>query len=128
MNYGGRGIKVCDRWNAKLTPNAFKNFYEDMGPKPGPEYTIERLDNDKDYSPSNCVWAIESLQARNRSNTNKITFNGETMCLKDWAARLGVDRGSIYRRMGKGQSFEEIYRRYTTVGPRRCVALAVEEE
>ena len=58
--YGARGIKVCERWHN------FVNFYADMGPKPSPELTLERKDNDKDYSPDNCKWATQKEQQNNR--------------------------------------------------------------
>ncbi len=62
--YGGRGIKVCDRWLK------FENFFEDMGLKPKPELTLERVNNEKGYSPENCIWATKKVQANNRRNSN----------------------------------------------------------
>lgn len=97
-NYGGRGIKICDRW---LEPNGqgFKNFLEDMGKCPGPSYSIERKDNDGDYCPENCVWATRKEQANNTRRNYYITFEGVTKTLTQWAEETGIHWSTLRRRL-----------------------------
>lgn len=92
-NYGGRGIRMAPEWR-----KSFENFIRDMGP--APEGTsVERLDNDGPYSPENCVWATRQTQARNTRQNVEITYQGETLCMADWASRLGIPYSTIADRV-----------------------------
>lgn len=95
--YFGRGVSVCERW-----ANSFENFIEDMGFPPTDKHTIERENNDLGYSPGNCVWATMAEQGRNRRNSRKITIDGVTKCLSEWALVSPVDYSVIHRRLAKG--------------------------
>lgn len=107
--YGGRGIKVCQRWL-----ESFNNFLEDMGPIPSPGHSIERIDVDGDYEPSNCVWATKAEQANNRSNNNLIEISGRTQTIAQWAHETGVNRTVIFRRLKRGLSGEALIHKGTT--------------
>jgi hypothetical protein len=96
-NYGGRGIKVCERWR-----QSFVAFLEDMGPKPSPKHSLERIDNDGDYEPGNCRWATRVEQSRNRRSTRFIEYQGETLSLAEWADRLGISHAVLLGRLNKG--------------------------
>jgi hypothetical protein len=99
-NYGGNGITVCDRWKS------FENFYADMGPKPSDSHSIERKNVLLGYFPENCKWATPEEQARNKRTTVLLTFQGETMCMKDWATKFGVGASCLRKRLLKGWSLE----------------------
>lgn len=96
-NYGGRGIRVCDRWMN------FENFLDDMGPRP-PGGTLERADNNGAYEPSNCFWADRLHQQNNRRVNRLLTADGETMTCRQWELRLGFRRGTIASRKRLGWS------------------------
>lgn len=96
-NYGGRGIKVCERWREST-----EAFIEDMGRRPSSEHTVERIDNDGDYEPSNCKWLLRTEQARNTRQNVLITIDGVTMCASEWARVHGVDADAIRSRILKG--------------------------
>lgn len=96
-HYKKRGITICDRWNDKN--DGFKNFYTDMGTRPGTEYTLERIDNDKGYSPDNCKWATMAEQTNNRENTIYAIVDGEKDTLANWARRKGLNYMKFYRQV-----------------------------
>jgi len=101
-DYGGRGIRVCDRWRE---PNGqgFLNFLEDMGERPSKDLTIDRHpDKNGNYEPGNCRWATRIEQAQNKRNNVMLTYNGRTQCLTDWANELGMRASGIYYRLKAG--------------------------
>lgn len=102
-NYGGRGIKVCSRWTK------FENFLVDMGKRPSPKHSLDRIDNDKDYCPENCRWATHTQQANNKRNNVKITWRGVTKTLPDWARSLNMPCETLRRRFDLGWSVEKAF-------------------
>ncbi len=97
--YGGRGIRVCERWSGE---DGFSNFLADMGRRPTSRHQIDRRDNDGDYAPENCRWATPSEQARNRRSNRLITAHGRTQCLAAWSEETGLPRSVIARRLDRG--------------------------
>jgi hypothetical protein len=95
-NYGARGIMVCERWN-----QSFANFLLDMGEAP-PESSIERIDNNGNYEPSNCRWATRKEQQRNTRRTQFYELNGETLCVRAWEEKLGLSQGALWHRLRRG--------------------------
>jgi hypothetical protein len=93
-NYGGRGIKVCERWLA-----SFSDFLFDLGPRPSSNHWIERRNNDGDYCPENCEWKTRSEQARNMRKTKLVTFQGRTVPLVTLCEELGLNEKTVRTRM-----------------------------
>jgi hypothetical protein len=103
--YGGRGIKVCERWDS------FDNFIADMGRRPSGDYSIEREDNDGNYEPSNCRWATREEQAYNRTKTILIDYRGAKITTLEASKISGLSTNIVKTRWFKGWSAEDIIHR-----------------
>ena len=101
-NYGGRGITVCDRWR-----NSFENFLHDMGNVPR-GMSIERINNEKNYSPENCKWATRKEQANNKRNNVKLKFGGASYGINDVAELTNINRKCIENRVYQGWTTPEV--------------------
>ena len=85
----------------------FKNFLTDMGVRPLGAM-LDRIDNDADYSPANCRWSSRKTQNVNRRSVLMVTFNGETLCVADWARRLRRNRDLLRKRIQSGAPLEKV--------------------
>lgn len=102
-DYGGRGITICDEWF-----NSFQEFYNwSMSHGYDDNLTIDRIDNNKSYSPTNCRWVDRKVQANNTRHNVLLTYNGKTQNMKQWADELGIKRNTICCRHRKGWSDKE---------------------
>jgi hypothetical protein len=97
--YVGRGIRVCDRW---LGHDGFLAFLADVGRRPSPKHSLDRIDNNGHYEPGNVRWATKIEQARNTSANNLVTAFGETLTQAAWAERFGLDWHTIRGRLAYG--------------------------
>jgi hypothetical protein len=95
-NWGGRGIAVCAEWRY-----SFLQFLKDMGPRPGPGYSLDRIDNDGNYCKENCRWATRKEQMNNTRRQKKLTFNNQTKLLTEWSLIVGISYLILYRRYFK---------------------------
>lgn len=102
LRYGGKGIKVCDRWR-----NSFLAFLEDMGTRPSPKHTLDRIDNNGNYEPGNCRWATLIEQARNKSTSLWIEVDGVNRPAMEWCEISGTDYHAFYWRYENGWSPQE---------------------
>ena len=102
-NYQKKNITVCSRWDS------FDLFFQDMGTCPE-KHSIDRIDNNGNYTPENCRWATSDIQTRNRGDFNRVySYKGKTQCLKDWAKELGIKYMTLHMRLLRHPelSFEE---------------------
>ncbi len=95
--YGGRGIKVCDRWL-----HSFENFLADIGPRPRPGYSVERENTNGDYEPENCRWATQREQCQNQRRNHVLEVDGERLPIAAWAERFGINPRAIWKRIKRG--------------------------
>lgn len=101
--YGGRGITVCDRWAS------FENFYEDMGPRPSADHSIERDEVDGNYEPGNCRWATKKEQSRNTSTNLFVEYRGERRCVAEWCEITGIPYATFIQRLRRGIPLEQVF-------------------
>ena len=94
--YGGRGIVVCERW-----ASSFENFHADMGPRP-PGMSLDRKNNDGNYTPRNCRWATARQQNRNYSRNRVLTWKRKTKSMIEWAEETGLPYSTIESRVRLG--------------------------
>ena len=104
--YGGRGIKMCLRWSGE---NGFANFLSDMGPRPD-GYSIERIDHNGDYEPSNCKWIPTQEQMANRRSVIPVTYRGMTKTIAEWARLMKMPYITLYTRVKRGFSEEDTFK------------------
>jgi len=95
-DYGGRGIKVCDRWK-----KSFSVFLADMGPRSSVVHSLDRINNDGNYEPGNCRWATPKQQSANQRSNRRLTIDGVTLTLAEWAERTGMRVSTIWTRLNR---------------------------
>lgn len=99
-HYGGRGITICERWLD------YRNFISDVGRRPEPHLTLDRIDNNKGYEPGNVRWATRDVQNRNSRRNVMLTIGDETMCVKDWSRRFGIPLGTFTHRIKRAEQLQ----------------------
>lgn len=101
-HYGGRGITVCDRWR-----DSFESFIADVGNRPSPKHSIDRIENDKGYEPGNVRWATKKQQCRNQRSNRVLCIDGVSKCVTEWAESSGIPATAIYQRLNRGWNYSD---------------------
>ena len=100
--YGGRGISVCDKWRY-----SFHEFLKDIGRRPHLKYTLDRINNELNYTPDNCKWSTKTEQSFNKSNNILIEYNGHIKNLSVWAKEININSGTLSSRLKGGWTIED---------------------
>jgi len=100
-SHGARGISVCEAWD-----NDFMAFYQDMGPRPD-GFSLDRIDNNGNYTPGNCRWTDRKTQQRNKNNNRVVSYCGQNYTLAELAESIGMLRDTLEKRIDRGLSVEE---------------------
>lgn len=103
--YGGRGIKVCERWL-----DSFENFLQDMGKRPSDKHSIDRIDVNGDYSPENCRWTTKKEQANNRNTNIVVEYNNEVLTLKQLSEKINIKYITLIKRYNHGDRDDKLIR------------------
>lgn len=114
-DYGGRGIKVCERWKESVL-----NFAADMGDRPT-GFSIDRIDNNGDYEPGNCRWATKKQQSNNKRNVRIFELNGECRTLMEWADHTGINYHTLRLRMKSGLNLKQALDKKTNYNKTLCI-------
>lgn len=102
-NYVLRGISMCDRWRS-----SFSSFFADMGKRPSPKHSLDRIDNNGDYTPENCRWATDMQQANNSRSNSKVLFEGKEMTVAELSRKTGISAAKLYKRVRKGYPMSDV--------------------
>lgn len=95
-DYGARGIEVCNEWMI-----SFELFFKELGPRPSPAHSLDRIDNSKGYQPGNCRWATGVEQANNKRNNDLHLFKGELLSLSRISAMTGIPQPTLWSRLNR---------------------------
>lgn len=113
--YGGRGIKVCDEWHDFWK---FVEWSDSVGGRPQ-GYTLDRIDNDGNYEPSNCRWADNHTQSNNKSSNTVIEYNGVSKTLSEWSEELSINLPTLSHRINRGWTVERAFTEKVSKNPHK---------